>query len=338
MHKKMASCDDKIVSHLDKKDISQSMRDSKEQNNGIAIEDGTGTNQGDAAWNSGVGGVGSFDSESKEDSHKCIRTNTASTVQSSDDIAAAAGVLPRVLSRCLPRLYRTELIPLDLRFGIVREEGHRVTLEQANHKVIRQAIVKGPKARASVCFVVKRPGCVLCHEQGRAISELMAEFPDNQVAAWAVVKEINVDNEGLLTFYQKYFNFPFFRDPNLTLYSALGNRRVGIVKNPFRIIQRYIEVRKRLQNKGIKGNIIGKGEGMILGGILVFDRKGNIRYAYQEEFTQEAPVDQIRNALRQVIAESLAKRSSGSRASASEFNASPTFVQTQECAVNTIKV
>lgn len=238
-------------------------------------------------------------------------------------------VLPRVLSRCLPRLYRTELVPLDLRFGLVREEDYRVTLGQANHKVIRQAIVKGPKARASVCFVVKRPGCVLCHEQGRAISQLLTEFPDNQVAAWAVVKEINVDNPGLLTLYQKYFNFPFFRDPNLSLYSALGNRRVGIVKNPIRIIQRYIEVRRRLQSKGIKGNIVGNGEGMTLGGILVFDRKGNIRYAYQEQFTREVPIDQIRNALRQVIDESHTSKSSSCG-----FNS----LETQECAKNTINV
>lgn len=271
-------------------------------------------------------------SESKDDCHKSIRTNTASTVQSYDD----GLVLPRALSRCLPRLYRTELQPLDLRFGIVREEDHRVTLQQANHKVIRQAIVKGPKARASVCFVVKRPGCVLCHEQGRAISQLLAEFPENQVAAWAVIKEIHVDDEGLLTLYQKYFNFPFFRDPNLALYSALGNRRVGFVKNPIRIIQRYLEVRKRLHKKGIKGNIIGKGEGMTLGGILVFDRKGNIRYAYQEEFTREAPIDQIRNALRLVIEENLAKRTS--KSSACDFNASSTFFPTPESAVNTIKV
>lgn len=131
----------------------------------------------------------------------------------------------------------------------------------------------------------------------------MSEFADNQVAAWAVIKEIDVDNEGLLTFYQKYFRFPFFRDQRLALYSALGDRRVGIVPNPIKIIKRYREIRKRLKQKNMEGNMLGKGEGMILGGIIIFDRRGNIRYAHQEQFSRELPVDKIRAALRLVVEE-----------------------------------
>ncbi len=51
---------------------------------------------------------------------------------------------------------------------------------------------------------------------------------------------------------------------------------------------------------------------MILGGIIVFDRKGNIRYAYQEEFTRELPVDHIRKALRQIVEEGNMKHCSRS--------------------------
>jgi hypothetical protein len=66
---------------------------------------------------------------------------------------------------------------------------------------------------------------------------------------------------------------------------------------------------KRINNKGITGNIVGKGEGMMLGGVIVFDREGRIRYAHQEQFTRELPVDEIRTAIRQVVMEDT-KRSS----------------------------
>ncbi len=182
---------------------------------------------------------------------QCTGTSTSQSL-------GTAFVLPLSLSTSIPRLYKAELAPLDLKFGVVREETYRTTLAQANKKIIRQAIVKGAKAEASVCFIVKRPGCVLCHEQGLALTQLVSEFGDHQITAWAVIKEINVDNEGLLGLYQKYFRFPFFRDTNLALYSALGDRRVGIIPNPITIIKRYLEIRNRLKDKSIEGSIIGR--------------------------------------------------------------------------------
>ena len=68
--------------------------------------------------------------------------------------------------------------------------------------------------------------------------------------------------------------------------------------------------KKRCKDKDIEGNILGKGEGIILGGVIVFDRRGNIRYAHQERFSHELPVDEIRAAIRQVVDEdALSKKS-----------------------------
>ena len=151
----MASCDYMMsTSHMDKKDISQSMivtmNDSIVQKNKLTPSSLDARNSRcEAALRDALVVVEGFDYDncngSKDASLECTRTTTVSTVLSSEDDTV---VLPKVLSRCLPRLYRTDLIPLDLRFGIVREEDYFVTLGQANHKVIRQAIVKGPKARA----------------------------------------------------------------------------------------------------------------------------------------------------------------------------------------------
>lgn len=206
--------------------------------------------------------------------------------------------IPECFSRCIPRIYKAPLRPLDLRFGFVRETGRSTNVLRASRQVIREAHVNSPQAKASVCFVVKRPGCVLCFEQGAALSELMNEFAENSVAAWAVVKEINTDNEGLLSLYQNYFRFPFFRDEQLALYSALGDRRIPSL---FKIARRYFGAKKRLKTKGIEGSMIGKGEGMILGGVVIFDRNGCVQYVHQEKFAKELPVDEIRAALRSLV-------------------------------------
>eukprot|EP00429_Kryptoperidinium_foliaceum_P010249 CAMPEP_0176003290 /NCGR_PEP_ID=MMETSP0120_2-20121206/1097_1 /TAXON_ID=160619 /ORGANISM="Kryptoperidinium foliaceum, Strain CCMP 1326" /LENGTH=286 /DNA_ID=CAMNT_0017335927 /DNA_START=348 /DNA_END=1206 /DNA_ORIENTATION=+ len=218
--------------------------------------------------------------------------------------------LPKSMIQSMPGIYNAKLAPLDLSFGKVSEDPNHVTLNTAaSRQVVRNALVNAHKARASVCFAFRRPGCVICFEQAEALKGLLAEFPDSQVAAWGAVKEIHTDDEGLLTLYQKHFRFPFFRDTNQALYKALGDRKLGIIPNPIKILNRYLELKRRLKTKGIEGTF-GRGEGVLLGGVIIFDRKGNIRYAHPEHFGQQLPVDEIREALRKVVDEGNQKHSS----------------------------
>lgn len=140
------------------------------------------------------------------------------------------------------------------------------------------------------------------------LQELVNSFTENRVAAWAVVKEIDVDNEGLLALYQNFFTFPFFLDKNMKIYKAMGKNII----NPIRFFHRIHKTgaRKRIADKGIEGTFIGKGEGLILGGVLIFDARGNIQYAYQEKSgAEELPIEEFRTALNTVIdAQKLNKR------------------------------
>jgi hypothetical protein len=173
------------------------------------------------------------------------------------------------------------------------------------HRMVLKSQIDTP--RASICLVVKRPGCVLCHEQGDALKRLIAdEFPQQSssssavlVAPWAVIKEIGIDDDGLLSMYREHFPFPFYRDTELRLYKALGDRRVKRSD----ILMKTIPATRRVRQKGFTGNMYGKGEGFLLGGILIFNQQGKIRYAYQEIFGAPLPVKEIRQALQQVIDE-----------------------------------
>ena len=246
----------------------------------------------------------------KNDALKSALSGTTDTAMSSAELEyhletrIGALAIPPCLSKSMPQIYKAVVRPLDLSFGLVRQKDEPTDVRRASRHVVRRAIVNAPKAKASVCFVVRRPGCVLCFEQGAALTDLISEFADHQVGAWAVVKEIDVDNDGLLNLYQKHFTFPFFLDEKRALYGALGQRRISLSQTMNLLFGlRRMRLKKRCKDKGIEGNVLGKGASMVLGGVIVFDRRGNIRYAYQDEFSIELPVDEIRAAIRQVVEE-----------------------------------
>jgi AhpC/TSA antioxidant enzyme len=130
------------------------------------------------------------------------------------------------------------------------------------------------------------------------LSELAMSDFGNRFGVWGVVKETSVDDEGLVNFVQDYFSFDLYRDEGLSLYSALGNRSIFSLTtwNPWRWYQWLTNVSNRLQSKNITGNF--KGEGIVQGGILIFDRTGTLRFAYEEETGEELKSADILAALR----------------------------------------
>ena len=206
--------------------------------------------------------------------------------------------LPKPLLKSMPKIYQERIEPLDLRFNTVRREDYNVSVKRAQKKVLSTRRF-AKSAKASICFIVKRPGCLICKEQGMMLQELVNSFPGDRVAAWAVIKEIDVDNEGLLELYRRYFNFPFFLDTKMAMYKAMGKKMI----NPFKFFNNVKKgARERIANKGIEGTFVGKGEGLVLGGVIIFDAKGNIQYAYQEKSgAEELPVEEFRVALNAII-------------------------------------
>ena len=118
------------------------------------------------------------------------------------------------------------------------------------------------------------------------------------------MKEVGIDDEGLYEFYNNYFTYPIYKDESLLFYTALGYRQLSfksILKetwNPIRIYKSYRKLSKRLQSKNITGNM--KGEGLVQGGIIIFNKVGVARYAYREETGSELPIDDILLALQAV--------------------------------------
>jgi len=118
---------------------------------------------------------------------------------------------------------------------------------------------------------------------------------------FGLVKEVGVDDEGLAEFESNFFPYPLYRDESKTFYNALGLRKMTVKPkswNPFKIYRGFKEMLKRLSDKNISGNLVG--EGLIQGGIIIFDRNGKARYAYREETGFEVPINDIIAAVRTV--------------------------------------
>lgn len=115
------------------------------------------------------------------------------------------------------------------------------------------------------------------------------------------MKEVGVDDEGLAEFESNFFPYPLYRDESQIFYDALGLRKMSLKPkswNPLKIIRGFREMSKRLSKKNISGNL--KGEGLVQGGIIIFDKNGKARYAYREETGFEVPINDIIAAVRTV--------------------------------------
>lgn len=132
------------------------------------------------------------------------------------------------------------------------------------------------------------------------MSQLAAENPNvfADFGLFGIIKEVSVDDEGLLEF-QNYFPHPLYLDESQQFYEAIGKRYITTLRtwNPFRLYRGFKAMSARLQSKpDLAGNY--KGEGLVQGGVIIFDKHGDPRAVYLEETGKEPPVGDILEALK----------------------------------------
>jgi len=110
---------------------------------------------------------------------------------------------------------------------------------------------------------------------------------------FGTVKETGVDDEGLADFYSGAFTFPLYKDDGMVMYDEFfGKTKLSLTTwNPLRLYKGYKNMTARLNDKGLEGNLVG--EGLVQGGIVVFGKDGQAKYAYREDTGKEVPVDEL---------------------------------------------
>jgi hypothetical protein len=138
----------------------------------------------------------------------------------------------------------------------------------------------------------------LCREDGQALSVLASMKEMQGFELFGVIKETGVDDAGLLEF-TKVFPFPLYRDANHTLYKALGNNKLSLMWLLYFMLFKRTEMKRltdRMKSKELDGNF--KGEGLLMGGVIVLDKSGEPRFSFVEKDSKElAPIQDIVAAL-----------------------------------------
>jgi hypothetical protein len=150
----------------------------------------------------------------------------------------------------------------------------------------------------SLCYVVRRPGCPFCREQAFTLSVLASNFPEfwRGIRIFGVVKE-TVDPIGLMEFHNTYFPYPLYCDKSYSFYQALGDRRIRLsgLLHTFSLVSLLCDAYHRMSEKHVKGNL--KGEGIVQGGIIIFDKNGKPFAMSPEETGKDLRVKNILAAL-----------------------------------------
>lgn len=142
----------------------------------------------------------------------------------------------------------------------------------------------------------------MCREEAAELSTLAAMSESGGFGFFGIVKEIGVDDEGLMEFSTKYYpGRDLYLDEELELFKALGERKIPMLSmllNPLSLYRSVRDISRRHAEKGIEQNL--KGEGLVQGGVIVFDSSGKPRYSYLEKTGDEIPTEDILAALREV--------------------------------------
>ena len=126
----------------------------------------------------------------------------------------------------------------------------------------------------------------------------MAELvrKDSKVALAGTVKETSGDEDGLADFHQTYFDrHTIYNDEKWQLYHAMGGRKVGV----WNLVKASVTGLPRWYNKGISNSANKfRTDPWMTGGVLVFDRKGNLVYAMEENTGEEFEIERLERAIR----------------------------------------
>jgi len=215
----------------------------------------------------------------------------------------------------LPPVYKIPLWELNCQFGMVKKKSASTVLLMDAVQQQR----KSQQANCTVVFAIRQAGWAGCREHGRQLTELAAEDP--KIALMATVKDTGgTDLEGLLEFHQDYFGrHAIYQDDKWQLYKAM-NINVGL----FALFKGILGARKRYKEKGIQNsaNNMKAREGWMAGGVLVFDKQGELVFVLEENPGEPMDMERLQLAIDEARSNNRVHKKLNSSNGSAELNGS----------------
>jgi AhpC/TSA antioxidant enzyme len=168
-----------------------------------------------------------------------------------------------------------KLTPIECSFGIVTEKQNKVSLPHMIKKE-RRRLTSISSSGIMLVFAIRRPGCASCRLNGKIVAEVAKQ---EGVGCVGIIKEVGVADSSLTEMHDTYFRQPIYKDEKWQIYEAMGNRKVSFWKLVSKLPKLNPVYKK---NKVV--NVPFGGDLFTQGGILVFDKKGLLRYTYYERY------------------------------------------------------
>ena len=173
------------------------------------------------------------------------------------------------------------------------------------------ASIHNDDTQLTAVFCIRRAGCGSCREQGMQLGQLTEELAQGENGIKVNLFGIIKDNTGaceqekldtlVSEFYSDYFPYPLYQDKDWDAFKFLGNRKLSVWK----ILQAAPKLAGRFSEKEIDQHPFG-GDIFTQGGVLLFDRAGQLKYVYYERYGDELDMEALRWAIQDVAAGSTA--------------------------------
>lgn len=149
--------------------------------------------------------------------------------------------------------------------------------------------------------VLRRPGCLLCREQAVKLWSERAQFEASGVKLVCVVHEwIQREIDG---FAPKYWGGELYYDEGKAFYAAVhgGKVKKGSLLALLNPLGEAWKNMKRAKGSGLVEESNMNGDGLTLGGLMIFKKGGDVAYSYPEKtFGDHAPFEKVLEEARKV--------------------------------------
>jgi AhpC/TSA antioxidant enzyme len=187
----------------------------------------------------------------------------------------------------------------------------------------------------ALVWVVRRVRCSFCQHQAGILTALVRQCPEHfstdsskkqpRFQIFGIIKD-TCDEEGIVEFQKDYFPFPLYVDPSMAFYQALGDRKLSLSQilstkeawksllcsayqsvfptKPSKLARRASSSSSSTsleEKKAAAASSLTVSDGMVLGGLVIFDHSGRPVAMYPEQPGPTLPLVDVLQTLQALM-------------------------------------